>query len=81
MIVSPLGQVLAELGSTGLEPEIATAEIDLSLLEKTRREIPLLRRTYVIDLLQQPKQAYQIPGTSILRSNCSCYQICTIRLL
>ena len=45
MIISPLGQILAHLGYSGSEPEIATAEIDLPLIEKTRREIPLLRRT------------------------------------
>ena len=45
MIISPLGEILADLGSSGSEPEIATAEIDLLLVEKTRQEIPLVRRT------------------------------------
>ncbi|KAL1607752.1 Carbon-nitrogen hydrolase [Paraconiothyrium brasiliense] len=54
MIVDPWGKVLAELGGEedekgrGLDVgEIALAEIDLDYLEKTRREVPLLRRTDV----------------------------------
>ncbi|KAK7193504.1 carbon-nitrogen hydrolase [Paraphaeosphaeria sporulosa] len=54
MIVDPWGRVVAELGGEdddkgrGLdEGEIALAEIDLEYLEKTRREVPLLRRTDV----------------------------------
>lgn len=54
MIVDPWGRVVAELGGEedekgrGLdEGEIAMAEIDLEYLEKTRREVPLLRRTDV----------------------------------
>lgn len=45
MIVSPWGDVLAELGGNCLEAQIATAEIDLSWVERVRREMPLLRRT------------------------------------
>lgn len=47
MIVDPWGRVLAELGETGGEPDIATAEIDHDLLRKVRAEMPLNRRTYV----------------------------------
>lgn len=46
MIVSPWGEILAELGGEwNGEPEIATAEIDLERVLKVRREQPLLRRT------------------------------------
>lgn len=45
MIVNPWGQVVAQLGGEFEEPQIATAEIDMELLEKVRREVPLLRRT------------------------------------
>lgn len=45
MIVNPWGEVLAKLGDEHKEPQIATAEIDLDLLSKIRKEIPLLRRT------------------------------------
>jgi predicted amidohydrolase len=54
MIVDPWGRVVAELGGEedekGRGPdvgEIALAEIDVELVEKTRREVPLLRRTDV----------------------------------
>ncbi|KAI9839923.1 MAG: hypothetical protein M1819_000115 [Sarea resinae] len=47
MIVDPWGQVLVELGGEGQVSEIATAAIDLTLLERVRNEMPLLRRTYV----------------------------------
>ena len=45
MIVSPWGEVIAELGGEWKGPEIATAEIDLASVERIRREMPLLRRT------------------------------------
>lgn len=45
MIVNPWGEIVAKLGDEYREPGIATAEIDLNLLEKVRREMPLLRRT------------------------------------
>ncbi|KAK7531927.1 putative nitrilase [Phyllosticta citricarpa] len=56
MIVSPWGEVLAELGGVDAtegkqgyrpEPELATAEVDLEVLKRIRREMPLLRRTDV----------------------------------
>lgn len=45
MIVSPWGEVVAKLGGDSGEPEIATADIDLDLVKKIKREMPLLRRT------------------------------------
>lgn len=45
MIVNPWGEVVAQLGDEYTEPHIAIADIDLDLLAKVRREIPLLRRT------------------------------------
>ncbi|KAF2472302.1 nitrilase-like protein [Lindgomyces ingoldianus] len=54
MIVDPWGKVVAELGGEedekgrGLDVgKIAVAEVDLGLVEKVRREVPLLRRTDV----------------------------------
>ncbi|KAL9587290.1 MAG: hypothetical protein Q9212_000337 [Teloschistes hypoglaucus] len=48
MIVSPWGDLLAELGGEKKDsPEIAVAEVDLARLEQIRREMPLLRRTDV----------------------------------
>lgn len=44
LIISPWGEVVAQLGAGGKEPEIATANIDLSQVERVRREMPLLRR-------------------------------------
>lgn len=45
MIVNPWGEIVAQLGDEYTEPQIAFADIDLDLLAKVRREIPLLRRT------------------------------------
>lgn len=45
MIVNPWGEVVAQLGDEYHEPEIAVADLDFDLLEKVRREMPLLRRT------------------------------------
>ena len=45
MIVSPWGEVMAQLGGEGTEPEIATADIDLELVMRIKREMPLLRTT------------------------------------
>ena len=45
MIVSPWGEVLAELGGEWKGPEIATAELDLASVDRIRKEMPLLRRT------------------------------------
>lgn len=36
---------MAQLGDGYEEPEIAVADLDYDLLEKVRREMPLLRRT------------------------------------
>lgn len=47
MIVGPYGDILAELGGDFDGPEIATATIDLSVVNKLRREVPLKRRTDV----------------------------------
>jgi predicted amidohydrolase len=44
MIVNPWGEVVVELGDES-EPQIVTADIDLDLVAKIRREMPLLRRT------------------------------------
>lgn len=45
MIIDPWGKILAELGDEATEPELATAEIDLSLVDRIRREVFLVRRT------------------------------------
>lgn len=45
IIISPWGEVKAELGNVDNGPEIAIADIDLSTLLRIRREMPLLRRT------------------------------------
>lgn len=48
IIIDPWGKVLAELGGVESwkgEPEVAVADIDLSIGERIRREMPLLRRT------------------------------------
>ena len=45
MIVSPWGEVMAELGGEDQGPELVTAEIDLKSLQRVRRSMPLLRRT------------------------------------
>ncbi|PKX92564.1 carbon-nitrogen hydrolase family protein [Aspergillus novofumigatus IBT 16806] len=45
MIVNPWGEIVAKLEDEYREPAVATAEIDLNLLEKVRREMPLIRRT------------------------------------
>ncbi|KAL8739050.1 MAG: hypothetical protein Q9181_000232 [Wetmoreana brouardii] len=48
MIVSPWGDVVAELGGEKKdEPEIAVGEVDLEKMEKIRKEMPLSRRTDV----------------------------------
>ncbi|PBP28038.1 carbon-nitrogen hydrolase [Diplocarpon rosae] len=47
MIVSPWGQIMAELGGDFDGPEIATAAIDLAVVDKLRNEVPLRRRTDV----------------------------------
>ena len=45
MIVSPWGEVVVELGGEWREPEVATADLDLSLVDRVKKEMPLLRRT------------------------------------
>lgn len=52
MVISPWGEVVAELGTAvdgpgdgAGDPQLCTAEIDLGLVEKVRKEMPLLRRT------------------------------------
>lgn len=46
IVIDPWGEVLAELGGEKKdEPEVIFAEIDMAKLEKTRTEMPLLRRT------------------------------------
>ena len=47
MIVNPWGEVVAKLGDEYQEPQIAVADIDLNLVAKIKREMPLLRRTDV----------------------------------
>lgn len=47
LIIDPWGKILAELGGTSTEPELATVDIDLSHVEKIRREMNLIRRTQV----------------------------------
>lgn len=51
MIVNPWGEVVAELGDKYSEPQIVTAEIDLDLVAKIRREMPLLRRTDIYPMV------------------------------
>ncbi|KAF2234589.1 putative nitrilase [Viridothelium virens] len=47
MIVSPWGEVLAELGGEDKGPEIITADIDLDEVQRIKILMPLLRRTDV----------------------------------
>lgn len=47
MIVDPWGEVIAKLGGSFEEPEIATADIDFDKITRIRKEVPLLRRTDV----------------------------------
>ncbi|KAJ5297629.1 hypothetical protein PENANT_c005G10687 [Penicillium antarcticum] len=44
IIVNPWGEVLVKLGGEHEEPQIAIADVDLNLVAKIRREMPLLRR-------------------------------------
>lgn len=45
IIISPWGDILAELGGDFEGPQIALATVDLSWVERIRREVPLRRRT------------------------------------
>lgn len=47
LVVSPWGEILAELGGDFEGPQIATALIDLSVVKRLRTEVPLKRRTDV----------------------------------
>ncbi|EPS33559.1 putative hydrolase nit2 [Penicillium oxalicum] len=47
MVVNPWGEIMAELGEDFTEPRFMTVDIDLDLVSKIRREMPLLRRTDV----------------------------------
>jgi deaminated glutathione amidase len=47
IVISPWGDVVAELGGEFKGPEIATAVIDLSLVRNIRKQVPLKRRTDV----------------------------------
>jgi predicted amidohydrolase len=47
IVVDPWGNIVAELGGDFEGPQIATATIDLSLVERIRKEVPLVRRTDV----------------------------------
>jgi predicted amidohydrolase len=47
IVISPWGEIIAELGGEFEGPKIATATIDLSLVEQIRRDVPLKRRTDV----------------------------------
>lgn len=47
MVVSPWGEIVAEVGGDFNGPEIATASIDLSEVNRLRKEVPLKRRTDV----------------------------------
>jgi predicted amidohydrolase len=47
IVISPWGEIIAELGGEFEGPKIATAKIDLSLVEQIRRDVPLKRRTDV----------------------------------
>lgn len=47
IIISPWGEILAELGGDFNGPEIATASLDLSVVKRLRKEVPLKRRTDV----------------------------------
>ncbi|KAL9098797.1 MAG: hypothetical protein Q9163_005605 [Psora crenata] len=54
MVVDPWGKILAEAGGVedweakGKEAELITAEVDLGMLEKTRREMPLAPRRDIV---------------------------------
>lgn len=55
LVINPWGEVVAQLGTANTDgtgegmgdPQLCTAEIDLGLVEKVRKEMPLLRRTDV----------------------------------
>lgn len=45
MIIDPWGKIVAHIEEEDEVPRVAFAEVDLELVEKVRREVPLLRRT------------------------------------
>ena len=47
MIIDPWGSVVAHIEEEDDEPRVAFADVDLELVEKVRREVPLSRRTQV----------------------------------
>jgi predicted amidohydrolase len=48
MVVNAWGEVLVELdGEWGGEPELGIFEVDGAMIERVRKEMPLLRRTDV----------------------------------
>jgi predicted amidohydrolase len=48
MVVNPWGEIVAELsGGWKGEPELATFDVDGDMIERIRKEMPLLRRTDV----------------------------------
>ena len=51
VIVNPWGEIVAQLQDEYKEPQIATADIDLNLVNKIRTEMPLLRRTDIYPAL------------------------------
>ena len=55
MIVDPWGKVVAEAGGVEEwkgEPEICMGKIDLEVLEKVRREMPLHPRRDIVDIVE-----------------------------
>lgn len=45
MIIDPWGKIVAHVEEEDEEPRVAFADVDLKMVEKVRREVPLLRRT------------------------------------
>lgn len=48
MIIDPWGKIVAHIEEEDEYPRVAFADVDLGLVEKVRREVPLLRRTLVL---------------------------------
>lgn len=59
MIVGPWGEVVCELGGVedwergGEEPRLGVGEVDLGGLERVRREMPLVGRRDVVDVVEK----------------------------
>ncbi|KAG4305036.1 hypothetical protein PORY_001711, partial [Pneumocystis oryctolagi] len=45
MIADPWGSILASCSNVSKEPTFCIADIDLSIVRKVRKELPLIRRT------------------------------------